>query len=150
MRVYSHSCWLVICCTTNSTECWRGRGGKLSRILGKNTIFNEHPVCLQQGIWQNKTNHFDPVEWGWEAEGCQAEALPWNRIHLQGGSKWLILLHTRLAQPCAFDAMPSLVPSFVLVPVSNKLIRTVCMLVSILTIQYRIAQHCIDQPEGVY
>merc|ERR1711860_278717 len=25
-------------------ECWRGRGGKPSRILGKNTIFNEHPV----------------------------------------------------------------------------------------------------------
>ena len=25
-------------------EFWRGRGSKLSRILGKNTIFNEHPV----------------------------------------------------------------------------------------------------------
>ena len=28
-----------------AAECWRGRGGKLSRILGKNTIFNEHPVA---------------------------------------------------------------------------------------------------------
>ena len=27
-----------------AAECWRGRGGKLSRILGKNAIFNEHPV----------------------------------------------------------------------------------------------------------
>ena len=27
-----------------AAECWRGRGGKLSRILGKNTILNEHPV----------------------------------------------------------------------------------------------------------
>ena len=27
-----------------AAECWRGRGGKLLRILGKNTIFNEHPV----------------------------------------------------------------------------------------------------------
>ena len=24
-----------------AAECWRGRGGKLSRILGKNRIFNE-------------------------------------------------------------------------------------------------------------
>ena len=32
MRVYSHSYWLVIFCTTN---CRRGRGGKLSRIPGK-------------------------------------------------------------------------------------------------------------------
>ena len=29
-----------------AAECWRGRGGKLSRILGNNTIFNEQPVCL--------------------------------------------------------------------------------------------------------
>ena len=27
-----------------AAECLRGRSGKLSRILGKNTIFNEHPV----------------------------------------------------------------------------------------------------------
>ena len=27
-----------------AAECWRGRGGKLSRIRGKNTNFNEHPV----------------------------------------------------------------------------------------------------------
>ena len=41
MRVQSQSNWLVIFCTTN---CRRGRGGILSRIVGKNTIFNEHPV----------------------------------------------------------------------------------------------------------
>ena len=30
-------------------ECWRGRGGKLSRILlKKHTIFNEHPVLYEQ------------------------------------------------------------------------------------------------------
>ena len=28
-----------------AAECWRERDGKLSRILGKNTIFNEHPVA---------------------------------------------------------------------------------------------------------
>ena len=33
-----------------AAECWRGRGGKLSRILGKNTIFNEHPVLQQLKI----------------------------------------------------------------------------------------------------
>ena len=27
-----------------AAKCWRVRGGKLSRILGKNTILNEHPV----------------------------------------------------------------------------------------------------------
>ena len=27
-----------------ATKCWRGRGGKLSRIFEKKTIFNEHPV----------------------------------------------------------------------------------------------------------
>jgi len=29
-----------------AAECWRGRTGRLSRILGKNTIFNEHPVVF--------------------------------------------------------------------------------------------------------
>ena len=42
MRVYSNSYWLVIFFV--AAECWRGRGGKLSRIFGKNTIFNERPV----------------------------------------------------------------------------------------------------------
>ena len=27
-----------------AAECWRGRGGKFSRIHGKNTISIEHPV----------------------------------------------------------------------------------------------------------
>ena len=27
-----------------AVERWRGRGGKLGKILGKNTIFNEQPV----------------------------------------------------------------------------------------------------------
>ena len=27
-----------------AAECWRGRGGKLSRILRNKAIFNEHPV----------------------------------------------------------------------------------------------------------
>ena len=27
-----------------TANCWQGRGGKLLRILGKNKIFNEHPV----------------------------------------------------------------------------------------------------------
>ena len=45
MRVYSHSYWLVIFFLQPiAAECWRERGGKLSRILEKNTIFNEHPV----------------------------------------------------------------------------------------------------------
>ena len=42
MQVYSHSHWLVIFVQPIAAEFWRG--GKLSRILGKNTIFNEHPV----------------------------------------------------------------------------------------------------------
>ena len=29
-----------------AAKCCRGRGGKLSRILGKNTISNEHPVDI--------------------------------------------------------------------------------------------------------
>ena len=29
-----------------AAECWRGRAGKLSRILEKKTIFNEHPVYI--------------------------------------------------------------------------------------------------------
>ena len=33
-----------------AADCWRGRGGKLSRFLGKNTIFNEHPVVKQVGF----------------------------------------------------------------------------------------------------
>ena len=40
-----------------AAECWRGRGGKLSRVLGKNTIFNEHPVLhthLQTAILTNR------------------------------------------------------------------------------------------------
>ena len=45
MRVYSHSYWLVILVQPIAAECWREGGGKLSRILGKNTIFNEHPVA---------------------------------------------------------------------------------------------------------
>ena len=45
MRVYSHSYWQAIFVQPIAAECWCGRGGKLSRILGKkNTIFNEHPV----------------------------------------------------------------------------------------------------------
>ena len=35
MRVYSHSYWLVFYVQPIAAECWRGRGGKLSRILGK-------------------------------------------------------------------------------------------------------------------
>ena len=33
-----------------AAECWQGRGGKLTRILGKNTIINEHPVHIQNYI----------------------------------------------------------------------------------------------------
>ena len=39
MRVYSHSYWLVIFVQPIAAECWRGRGGKLSRILGKKTQY---------------------------------------------------------------------------------------------------------------
>ena len=35
MRVYSHSYWLVIFVQPIADKCWRGRGGKLSTILGK-------------------------------------------------------------------------------------------------------------------
>ena len=43
LRMYSHSYWLVIFVQPIAAECWRGRGGKLSRILGKNTfIYKVH------------------------------------------------------------------------------------------------------------
>ena len=43
--MYSHSYWLVIFVQPIAAACWRGKGGKLLRILGKkHTIFNEHPV----------------------------------------------------------------------------------------------------------
>ena len=45
MRVYSHSYWLANSVQPIATECLRGRGGKIMKILGKNTIFPEHPVC---------------------------------------------------------------------------------------------------------
>ena len=35
MRVYSHSYWLVIFVQPIAAECWRGRGGILSRIYEK-------------------------------------------------------------------------------------------------------------------
>ena len=35
-NVYHHPYLLI--------ECWRGRGGKIARILEKNTIFYEHPA----------------------------------------------------------------------------------------------------------
>ena len=50
MRVYSLSYWLVIFVQPIAAECRRGRGGKLSRILGKNTKFNKHPVSYL--IWK--------------------------------------------------------------------------------------------------
>ena len=47
MRVYSHSYWLVVFVQPIAAESWRRRGGKLSSVLGKNTIFNEHPVLTR-------------------------------------------------------------------------------------------------------
>ena len=44
IAVYSHSYWLVFFVQPIAAKSWRGRGGKLSRILEKNTKFNEHLV----------------------------------------------------------------------------------------------------------
>ena len=44
MRVHSHSYWLAIFCATK--QCWRSRGCKLLKILGKKTHFSEHPVHI--------------------------------------------------------------------------------------------------------
>ena len=47
MRVNSHSYWMLAnICTTIVAQCWRGRGGKIMKILGKSTISTEHPVFL--------------------------------------------------------------------------------------------------------
>ena len=48
MRVYSHSDWLVIFVQPIAAECWRGRGGKLSRILGKikQYLMNSCTYCI--------------------------------------------------------------------------------------------------------
>ena len=48
MRVYSHFYWIVIFLQPIPDDGWRRRGGKFSKTLGKNTIFNniEHPVCM--------------------------------------------------------------------------------------------------------
>ena len=46
VRVYSHSYWLVISCTTNSSRVLaRERWQTFENSWKKNTIFNEHPVC---------------------------------------------------------------------------------------------------------
>ena len=37
--------WYFLYNQHSSRVLWRGRGGKVSRILGKNRIYNEHPVC---------------------------------------------------------------------------------------------------------
>ena len=50
MRVYSHYYLRVIFVQPIAAECWRGRGGKLLRILGKNTIFHEHPLLMLHGL----------------------------------------------------------------------------------------------------
>ena len=45
MRVYSHSYWLVIFCTTNSSRVLeRERWQTFENSLNNNTILNEHPV----------------------------------------------------------------------------------------------------------
>ena len=40
-----------------AAEWWRGRGGKLKRILGKNTIFKEHPAVYSIANFQLLTIH---------------------------------------------------------------------------------------------
>ena len=50
-----------------AAECWRGRGGKLLRILEKKTIFNEHPVHTLMSEMQTLA----PL-----ANNCSAKALP--------------------------------------------------------------------------
>ena len=62
MRVYSHSIGRYFFVQPIGAECWRGRGGKLSRILGKkNTIFKKHPVCANKDkvwdIFKTKPTH---------------------------------------------------------------------------------------------
>ena len=52
------SYWLIIFVQTIAVECWRGRGGKLSRIFGKNTIFDEHPVCATSPIHDSLHEQF--------------------------------------------------------------------------------------------
>ena len=44
MRVYSHSYWLVIFCTTNSSRLLARERWQIVENSWKNTIFNEHPV----------------------------------------------------------------------------------------------------------
>ena len=48
--VYSHSYWMAIFCTANSSPGEGGRGRKILKNVGKNTIFNEHPVIHQKVI----------------------------------------------------------------------------------------------------
>ena len=46
-RVYSLSYWLALFCTSNSAQCWRGRGGNLLKVLGGGgTFFSSHPFFL--------------------------------------------------------------------------------------------------------
>ena len=45
MRVYSHSYWLVIFCTTNSSRVLARERWQTFENSWKNTIFNEHNVC---------------------------------------------------------------------------------------------------------
>ena len=52
--MYSHSSWLVIFVQPIAAECWRGRVGKLSRILGKKT------QCLMNTLYFPSLNLQSP------------------------------------------------------------------------------------------
>ena len=55
MRVYSHSYWLVIFCTTNSIPVLaRGRWQTFEK---KNAIFKEHPVYFLLDFGMNETEY---------------------------------------------------------------------------------------------
>ena len=55
MRVYSHAYKLLIFVQLIAAECWRGRGGKLSRTFGKktqyltNTLYKETTIKDKKG-----------------------------------------------------------------------------------------------------
>ena len=50
MRVYSHPYWLLFFVQPKAAECWRERGGKLSRILEKTTQYLMNTLYVRANV----------------------------------------------------------------------------------------------------
>ena len=89
MRVYSHSYWLVVFCTTNSSRVLaKGEKANFREFLEKNTIFNKHTVhvyvytrSLQKNLYKRKLT-FDLSVLELELDLARLEVLPFEPFFL--------------------------------------------------------------------